>query len=141
MSAGRGVQHSEFNHAPGQTTHFLQIWIEPSERGIAPGYEQKHFDDASKRGVLRLVASPDGRDGSVTVHQDVLLLRGRLDPGATLRHDLSPGRHAWLQVTHGSLALSGGPTLSAGDGAAVSDEASLTLQADGGAEVLLFDLA
>jgi redox-sensitive bicupin YhaK (pirin superfamily) len=98
MSAGRGVMHSEFNHAPDQTTHFLQIWILPDEQGVAPGYEQKHFDAASKRGVLRLVASPDGRDGSVTLHADASMYAGLFDGGETATLALDPARKAYVHV-------------------------------------------
>ena len=137
MTAGTGVLHSEVNPSPTEPVHLLQIWIVPDRKGHEPGYEQRAF--APSPG-WRLLASPDGRVGSVTVRQDVSLYDGRLDPGATLRHDLSPGRHAWLQVTRGSVTLDGHP-LVAGDGAAVSDEASLTVTSDVGAEVLLFALA
>jgi quercetin 2,3-dioxygenase len=140
MSAGRGVQHSEFNHAPGQTTHFLQIWIEPSERGIAPGYEQKHFDDASKRGVLRLVASPDGRDGSVTIHADASISAALVDGSEAIERTLDPKRRTYVQVVRGSLDVNG-QRLDAGDAAALTGEPSLRLSHGDAAEVLVFDLA
>src|SRR5512147_1581809 len=105
MSAGRGVQHSEFNHAKDAVTHFLQIWIEPSVRGIAPGYEQKHFDAAAKRGRLRLVASPDGAEGSVTIHQDARLYAALLDGAESARHALAPGRNAYVHVVRGKLTV------------------------------------
>jgi redox-sensitive bicupin YhaK (pirin superfamily) len=140
MSAGRGVQHSEFNHATGQTTHFLQIWIEPNVRGIAPSYEQKHFDDASKRGTLRLVASPDGRDGSVTIHADASISAALVDGAESIARALDPARQAYVQVVRGSLDVNG-KRLATGDAAALSGEKSLTLSGGGDAEVLVFDLA
>jgi redox-sensitive bicupin YhaK (pirin superfamily) len=140
MSAGRGVQHSEFNHATGQTTHFLQIWIEPNVRGIAPSYEQKHFDDASKRGTLRLVASPDGRDGSVTIHADASISAALVDGAESIARALDPARKAYVQVVRGSLDVNG-KRLATGDAAALSGEKSLTLSGGGDAEVLVFDLA
>ena len=140
MSAGRGVQHSEFNHAAGQTTHFLQIWIEPNVRGIDPGYEQKHFDDASKRGALRLIASPDGRDGSVTIHADASISAALLDGAEAVERQLDAGRKAYVQVVRGSLDVNG-QRLSAGDAAALSGEKSLSLANGDNAEVLVFDLA
>ena len=140
MSAGRGVQHSEFNHAPGQTTHLLQIWIEPSERGIAPGYEQKHFDDASKRGVLRLVASPDGRDGSVTLHADASISAALVDGDEAIERTLDPKRRTYVQVVRGSVDVND-QRLDAGDAAALTGEPSLRLSGGAAAEVLVFDLA
>jgi hypothetical protein len=140
MSAGRGVMHSEFNHAPHDTTHFLQIWIEPSVRGIAPGYEQKHFDAAEKRGRLRLVASPDARDGSVRIHADAALYAGLLDGGEAIEQPLDPRRKTYLHVVRGSVEVNGRP-LAAGDAAKLVDEAALTLRHGRDAEVLLFDLA
>ena len=139
MSAGTGVRHSEFNPSATEPVHFLQIWIEPLRRSIAPGYEQKTFPEADKRGRLRLVAAPDGADGSVTIHQDARVYATVLDRGAEVKHALGPGRRAWMQVTRGALALNGA-TLVAGDGAAVSDEASLVIGARERAEALLFDL-
>ncbi len=139
MSAGRGVQHSEYNHAEDGATHFLQIWIEPNVRGIAPGYEQKHFDAASKRGRLRLVASPDGADGSVTIHQDARIYVANLDGDERAELALAPGRHAWVQVARGSIELNG-ERLGAGDGASLVDEPAIKLAAGQGAEVLVFDL-
>ena len=140
MSAGRGVQHSEFNHARDGVTHFLQIWIEPSVRGIAPGYEQKHFDAASKRGRLRLVASPDGAEGSVTIHQDMCLYAGLFDGAERARHSLVPGRKAYLHVARGKLTVNGTP-LAAGDALKASGVADIILEKGKGAEALLFDLA
>ncbi|WP_137896468.1 pirin family protein [Ramlibacter sp. 2FC] len=140
MSAGRGVMHSEFNHAPGQTTHFLQIWIEPNERGIAPGYEQKRFDDAGKRGQLRLVASPDGAQGSVTIHADAALYAGLFDGAESARLVLDPARKAYVHLVRGALQVNG-QALSAGDAALLADEAELRLSHGEAAEVLVFDLA
>ena len=139
MSAGRGVQHSEFNHATDGVTHFLQIWIEPSVRGIAPGYEQKHFDAASKRGRLRLVASPDGADGSVTIHQDAGIYAGLFDGAERATHALLPGRKAYLHLARGKLTVNGTP-LEAGDAAKIAGVAEVMLQRGAGAEALLFEL-
>jgi quercetin 2,3-dioxygenase len=139
MSAGTGVRHSEFNASDTDPVHFLQIWIEPARAGIAPGYEQKAFAEADKRGQLRLVASPDGADGSLTIHQDARLYATILAPGVTVTHPLARGRHAWVQVTHGTLTVNGEP-LAQGDGAAISAEASLSLTGETDAEALLFDL-
>jgi hypothetical protein len=140
MSAGTGVMHSERNNSPSEPVHFLQIWIEPDTRGLPPGYEQKRFDDR-KRNALRLIASRDGRDGSVTVHQDANLYVARLDAGATVKVDLPAGRRAWVQVIAGDLTVNGEP-VARGDGAATDRETTLTLV--GGkepSEVLVFDLA
>ncbi len=139
MSAGRGVTHSEFNHEKNATTHFLQIWIEPSARGIAPGYEQKNFDAAAKRGRLRLVASPDGADGSVTIHQDVRVYAGLFDGAERATHALAPGRKAYLHLARGKLAVNG-TLLEAGDAVKMSGVAEISLQQGAGAEALLFDL-
>jgi len=140
MSAGKGVQHSEFNQSKDGVTHFLQIWIEPNVTGIAPSYEQKHFDAASKRGRLRLVASPDGRDGSVTIHQDALLYAGLLDDADRAVHKLRPGRRGYLHVARGKLTVNGQP-LETGDALKAVDVAELVLEEGKDAEVLLFDLA
>jgi hypothetical protein len=139
MSAGRGVQHSEFNHAKDGVTHFLQIWIEPARRGIAPGYEQKHFDAASKRGRLRLVASPDGADGSVTIHQDARVYAGLFDGAERAVHALAPGRRANVHVARGTLTVHGA-TLGAGDALKAEGAQELAFEKGEGAEVLLFDL-
>ncbi|HUN69179.1 MAG TPA: pirin family protein [Burkholderiales bacterium] len=139
MSAGRGVMHSEFNHEKDSITHFLQIWIEPSARGIAPGYEQKHFDAAAKRGRLRLVASPDGADGSVTIHQDARVYAGLFDGAERAAHALAPGRKAYLHLARGRLTVNGTP-LEAGDAAKIAGVAEVTLDKGAGAEALLFDL-
>ena len=140
MSAGTGVQHSEFNHAPDEATHFLQIWIEPDVTGIVPGYEQKSFADSEKRGVLRLVASADGAHGSVTLHADAAIYAGLLDgaESATLARD--PARKAYVHLVHGAVHLNG-QALSGGDAVLVEGESLLTLAHGQGAEVLVFDLA
>ena len=140
MSAGRGVMHSEFNHARDQTTHFLQIWIQPNVHGIEPGYEQKHFDAASKRGALRLVASPDAREGSVRIHADAAMYAGLFDGAESAELALQPGRKAYVQVVRGQIAVNG-QTLSAGDAAKLDSEPSLSLADGRDAEVIVFDLA
>ncbi|MEO5845410.1 MAG: pirin family protein [Caldimonas sp.] len=140
MSAGRGVQHSEFNHSPDQTTHFLQIWIEPNQRGIAPSYEQKHFDDASKRGVLRLIASPDGRDGSVTLHADASISAALVDGAEAIARDIDAERKTYAQVVRGSVDVNG-VRLDAGDAVALAGEGRLAITNGRDAEVLVFDLA
>jgi redox-sensitive bicupin YhaK (pirin superfamily) len=139
MSAGRGVQHSEFNHSKDGVTHFLQIWIEPNVRGIPPGYEQKHFDAASKRGRLRLVASPDGADGSVTIHQDARIYAGLFDGAERAALPLAAGRNAYLHLVRGGLTVNG-TLLGAGDAIKASGVADLVLEKGEGAEALLFDL-
>ncbi len=139
MSAGRGVLHSEFNHAPQATTHFLQIWIEPSTRGIEAGYEQKHFDADSKRGRLRLVASPDGREGSVTIHADASIYSGLFDAGEQLARALDPTRKAYVHVVRGDVTVNG-RALHGGDALRLEHEASLTIGGGTDAEVLVFDL-
>ncbi len=140
MSAGTGVRHSEFNHSPDQTTHFLQIWLLPQRAGIAPGYEQKHFSDADKRGRLRLVASSDGRDGSVTLHADAAIHAGLLDGDERAGLDLTPGRLAYVFLARGKLDVNG-QALRAGDAALLADEPQLLLERGDHAEVLVFDLA
>jgi quercetin 2,3-dioxygenase len=140
MSAGTGVLHSEFNHAEGAVTHFLQIWIEPNVRGVAPSYEQKHFDAASKRGRLRLVASPDGRDGSVRIHQDAYLHAALLEGKERVSHALGEGRRAYVHVARGKVTANGQP-LEAGDALQASNAEEIVLENGEGAEVLLFDLA
>jgi redox-sensitive bicupin YhaK (pirin superfamily) len=140
MSAGTGVMHSEFNHASDQTTHFLQIWVLPSQRGIAPGYEQKHYDAASKRGQLRLVASPDGREGSVTIHADASLRAGLFDGAERIETALDPQRISYVHLVRGSLRVND-RQLQAGDAARIEGEAALVLEGGEGAEVLVFDLA
>ncbi|MDQ7955249.1 MAG: pirin family protein [Rhodocyclaceae bacterium] len=140
MSAGRGVMHSEFNHKSDSTTHFLQIWIEPNQRGITPGYEQKKFDAADKRGRLRLVASPDGADGSVTVHADAKLYAGLLDGAESADLVLDPKRKSYVHLVRGELEVNG-QKLSGGDAALIADESALHLAGGKDAEVLVFDLA
>jgi quercetin 2,3-dioxygenase len=140
MSAGTGVLHSEFNPSPSDPVHFLQIWILPDRKGLPPGYEQKRFEDLQKDGRARLIASRDGRDGSVTIHQDADVYASRIGAGAQLRWGLRPGRRAWLQVASGSCQMGAEP-LRAGDGAALEEETSLELSGTGsGTEVLIFDL-
>lgn len=141
MSAGTGIRHSEFNASDSEPVHFLQIWIMPEVQGIDPGYEQISIAPADKRGQLRLVGSRDGREGSVTIHQDVSLYTTTLAQGDGVVHSLAPGRVAWVQVARGALDLNG-QALTAGDGAAVSDLDTLSLTgAAAEAEVLLFDMA
>ena len=140
MSAGRGVMHSEFNHAPNQTTHFLQIWIEPNVTGIAPSYEQKAFGEADKRGQLRLVASPDGANGSVTIHADAALYAGLFDGGETVELALNPARRGYVHLVRGELEVNG-QRLQAGDAALLQGESQVTLTNGHDAEVLVFDLA
>jgi redox-sensitive bicupin YhaK (pirin superfamily) len=140
MTAGTGVTHSEFNASSGEPVHFLQIWLLPERKGLAPGYEQKHFDEAQRKGRFQLVASRDGRQGSLTIHQDVALYDGLLAPGERVELPLAQGRHAWVQVARGQVKLNG-ETLTAGDGAAVSEEPGLKLEGVKQAEVLVFDLA
>lgn len=140
MSAGTGVQHSEFNHAEGQTTHFLQIWIEPDVTGIPPSYEQKSFPDRDKRGALRLVASPDGAQGSVTIHADARLYAGLFDGNETLDVTLNPQRKTYVHLVRGELQVNG-QALKAGDALKLEAESRLLLAAGKDAEVLVFDLA
>ena len=139
MSAGRGVQHSEQNHNKAGVTHFLQIWIEPNVRGIAPGYEQKHFDAASKRGRLRLVASADGADGSVTIHQDARIHAGLFDGAERASLALAEGRKAYAHMVRGRLTVNGTP-LEAGDALKMTGISEVVLEKGEKAEVLLFDL-
>ena len=140
MSAGTGVMHSEFNHAPDQTTHFLQIWILPDRQGIAPSYEQKTFTVAEKRGALRLVASPDGAQGSVTVHADAALYAGLFDGGEAATLALDPARKGYVHLVRGELTVNG-QRLSGGDAALLAGESELRLTDGKDAEVLVFDLA
>ena len=140
MSAGTGVRHSEFNHAPDQTTHFLQIWIEPNVRGIQPGYEQKTFAEAEKRGQLRLVASPDGASDSVTIHADAAIYAGLLDGDDAVELELAPERLAYVHLIRGALVVNG-ERLKTGDAVALAGESQLTLGDAEQAEVLVFDLA
>ncbi|WP_119458253.1 pirin family protein [Rhodospirillaceae bacterium SYSU D60014] len=139
MSAGTGIRHSEFNASKTEPVHFLQIWILPERDSLDPGYEQREFPLAEKKGRLRLVASRDGRDGSVTMHQDADLYASVLAAGETVTHRLAPGRHGWLQVARGTVTLNG-ESLAQGDGAAISDLRDLAIAAQEDSEVLLFDL-
>jgi redox-sensitive bicupin YhaK (pirin superfamily) len=140
MSAGRGVRHSEFNASRTDSVHLLQIWIEPNVTGIEPGYEEKNFSDDEKRGRLRLIASPDGRDGSVTIHQDARVYAALLDGADMATHALAAGRRAYVHVARGTVKVNG-QLLAGGDGARISKENSIVLSDAGKAEVLLFDLA
>ena len=138
MSAGTGVVHSEMNDSRTDPVHLLQIWIRPERRGIKPGYEQKDYSKA--KGPLVAVASPDGRDGSLTIHQDASVYRANLGPGVEATHALAPGRYAWIQVAAGDLEVNG-IRLTAGDGAALSREDKVHLVGTSKADALLFDLA
>jgi redox-sensitive bicupin YhaK (pirin superfamily) len=140
MSAGTGVMHSEFNHAKDQTTHFLQIWIEPNVTGIAPGYEQKTIPAGEKRGALKLVASPDGANGSVTIHADASLYAGLFDGGEQATLALQPGRKGYVHLVRGSLEVNG-QRLEAGDAALLENESRIAVSQGTDAEVLVFDLA
>ncbi len=139
MSAGTGVVHSEYNHSKDDSVHFLQIWIQPDRRGIEPSYEQKHFSVEDRKNVLRLVASPDAREGSVRIHQDASLYVSLLESGQTVSHTLAPGRHAWIHVARGAVRV-GDSLLTAGDAASTSDADRIDVTATEDAEVLLFDL-
>ncbi len=139
MSAGRGVQHSEFNPSPEKPAHFLQIWIQPDQKGVTPSYEQKHFSAAEKRGKLRLIASPDGKDGSVSIHQDAKLYAGLFDGDEQADFAIGAGRQVYVHVARGSVTANG-TVLNAGDALALTDAASLSLNKGEGAEVLVFDL-
>jgi len=139
MSAGTGVTHSEFNPSRDEPVHLLQIWLLPRQRGLTPGYEEKQFPEATRRGRLRLIAAGDGRDGAVTIHQDADLWTALLEPGESVRHALRPGRHAWLHVARGTV-VANGVRLAEGDGAAISDEPAVDVKANDRSEILLFDL-
>ncbi len=141
MSAGTGIMHSEYNASSEAPAHFFQIWVIPERASIAPGYEQRLFTDADKRGQLRLIVSPDGRDGSLHIHQDAALYASILESGDTMRHDLAAGRKAWVQLARGAVSVNG-ETLQAGDGAAITeaDSVEITATGDGDAEFVLFDL-
>jgi len=140
MSAGRGVMHSEFNHAPAETTHFLQIWIQPNAQGIAPSYEQHHVEDAVKRGTLRLVASSDAREGSLKLHADASMYAGLFDGDESATLTVDPARKAYVHVVRGKVCVNGKP-LTAGDAAQLSNEPTVAIDGGDRAEVLVFDLA
>ena len=140
MSAGTGVSHSEFNPSETEPVHLLQIWILPQSQGLPPSYEERHFSDEERRGRLRLIASHEGHEGSITIHQDAQLFAAVLDAGQAVVHALDEKRSAWLQVARGTIRLNE-VELKQGDGAAVSKESELTITAHDQAEVLLFDLA
>jgi redox-sensitive bicupin YhaK (pirin superfamily) len=140
MSAGTGIRHSEFNASRTEPVHFLQIWIIPDREGIAPRYDQKRFPDEEKRGRLRLIGSPDGRDGSIVIHQDVDVHAGILDQGEQAALPLRNSRRGWLQVARGEIEANGN-RMAAGDGAAIRDEATVTVTGKAkGSEILAFDL-
>ena len=139
MSAGTGVRHSEYNPSPTEPVHFLQIWLVPNRAGVQPGYDQKHFPLAERRGRLVLLVSPDGRDGSLSAHQDSLLYGTLLEAGEAVEHPLAPGRRAYVHVARGQVAVNGTP-LGSGDGATLEGVGQVHLEGLGRAEVLLFDL-
>jgi redox-sensitive bicupin YhaK (pirin superfamily) len=139
MSAGTGIQHSEFNASDTEPVHLLQIWIMPDEHGIEPSYEEKHFAFDTTRGALRLIAAKDGRDGSLPIHQDADLYAARLDAGARLTHTPAPGRNIWIQVVAGTLTVNG-TEASTGDGLALGGETDVRLTAETDTEILLFDM-
>jgi quercetin 2,3-dioxygenase len=139
ITAGTGIQHSEFNPSKKEGVHFYQIWLLPDRQGHKPSYEQKPFPEAHRQGKLQLVASANGREGSLTIHQDAQVYLAGLQPGASVKHNLQPGRHAWLQVLRGNVELNR-IALKPGDGAAISDEAELTISGTQPSEVMLFDL-
>jgi redox-sensitive bicupin YhaK (pirin superfamily) len=140
MSAGTGVLHSEANASPSEAVHFFQIWLVPSERGIDPSYEQKAFTGADKAGLLRLIASPDGREGSITVHTDASLYAGTFAEGQSHELTIAKGRYAWVQVLSGNVRVNG-REMKAGDGASLSDETVVRVEGIDEGEVLVFDLA
>ena len=140
MTAGRGVTHSEFNHSKEKSVHLYQIWILPRESALEPSYEDLAFDLDENRNAWRLLVSPDGEDGTALIHQDVRVLAARLDAGKELTRDIRSGRYAWVQVARGAVALNGA-ALTAGDGAAVSEEEKIMIAANENSEILLFDLA
>ena len=140
MSAGTGIRHSEFNASDSEPLHLYQIWLMPEKKGMKPSYEQKAFPEGERTNRLKLVASPKGEEGALTIGQDARLYLATLDPGHEVTHSLSPGRHAWLQVLRGRVTMNGHP-LEAGDGAALSEEPAVAIHSSEPAEVLLFDLA
>jgi quercetin 2,3-dioxygenase len=139
MTAGTGIRHSEFNPADSEPVHFYQIWLFPKQKGLPPSYDQRAFPEKDRQNRLRVVASPDGRDGSLTIHQDAEVFLATLAAGERVTHELTPARSAWLQVLRGSVQLNG-VTLATSDGAAVSDESTLTMVGKDLCEVMLFDL-
>jgi redox-sensitive bicupin YhaK (pirin superfamily) len=140
MTAGTGIVHSEANPSARDAVHLYQIWMLPEREGLEPSYEQRSIPEEERRNRLRLVASPDGRDGSLTIRQNASLYLGTLDAGKEVSHVLAPGRHAWLQVLRGTARVDG-RSLAEGDGAAISEETELSIKAEGASEVLVFDLA
>jgi quercetin 2,3-dioxygenase len=140
MSAGTGVRHSEYNASKTDPVHFLQIWIHPKERGIAPGYEQKKFSDDEKRGSLRIIASPNARDGSITIHADAEIHAGVFEEGERAEHVVRAGRAAWIHVASGSVKV-GGEELAEGDAAYTTEPGAIGIEGSGRGEVLVFDLA
>jgi redox-sensitive bicupin YhaK (pirin superfamily) len=139
MSAGTGIRHSEFNPSSTEPVHLYQIWLLPGQKGLSPSYEQKSFPEAERRGRLRLVASPDALDGSLLIHQDARVYLSTLDSNQEVKHELGPSRHAWLQILRGSVELNG-HSLATSDGAAISDEAALSIRAREPSEIMFFDL-
>jgi redox-sensitive bicupin YhaK (pirin superfamily) len=140
MSAGTGIRHSEFNPSASEPVHLYQIWLLPLTKGIKPSYEQKNFPESEKQDTLRLVASPDGANGSLTIHQDAKIYLPTLHAGASIGHELATGRHAWLQVLRGKVSVNG-TLLETSDGLAASDESRLTIVGQQPAEIMLFDMA
>jgi redox-sensitive bicupin YhaK (pirin superfamily) len=140
MTAGTGIRHSESNPSTDEPVHLYQIWAFPDREGLEPGYEQKAFDEADRRGVWQTVVSPDGRDGSLKIHQNISILLADLGTGQTLERPIAPGRHAWVQVVRGPVVVNGEP-LETSDGLAISDEPSISIKAEGPSEIMLLDLA
>ncbi len=140
MTAGTGITHSEFNPSSDEPVHLYQIWLFPDRKGHTPSYEQKRFPDEQLHNSLRVVASPDAEEGSLAIHQDAKIFLSKLDAGQSVKHPVAESRHAWLQVLRGKVTLNG-QSLDTSDGAAVSDERLLKIEADGDAEIMLFDLA
>ena len=140
MTAGSGVMHSEFNHSNDELVHLLQIWILPGEQGLTPSYEEKTFTDAEKKNQLRLLVSPDGREDSLVIHQNVNLYASILDQDTAITHTFDEGHSGWIQIVDGEVEINS-ETLKAGDGAAIEQTASLEIKAVTGAEFLLFDMA
>ncbi len=140
MTAGTGITHSEFNHSADELVHFLQIWILPEKQGLEPGYEQKTYSSDNKKNQLRLIASPNGREGSLTVHQQLDVYASVLDQGVRLTHRFDDGRRGWIQIVRGTVDVNG-ETLNAGDGAAIDGTSDLKIKASEQAELLLFDMA